>query len=89
MRDRKTFHDRRLSENSVTIVKHLMHQEGNSLSFVDFQRKFPSTGFDFLTHHGLISSIGTYQKKIRATDENTPSKTGFKTIGEIYSVNQF
>ena len=48
MREAKTFQDRRLSEKGVTI---LMSEEGNGLLFavVDFQRKFPSIGLDFLT----------------------------------------
>ena len=63
MRDKKTFHDRRLSENCVTMVKHLMDEEGNILSFADFHERFPIVGFDFLTYHGLVSSVMTYQKK--------------------------
>ena len=55
LRDRKTFHDRCLFEKGVTMVKHLMHEERNILSFVDFLRKFPSIGLDFLTYQGLIS----------------------------------
>ena len=30
VRDNKTFHDRRLSENCVTMVTHLMDEEGNA-----------------------------------------------------------
>ena len=36
VRDRKTFHDRRLSENCVTMVTYFMDEEGNILSFADF-----------------------------------------------------
>ena len=54
MRDKKTFHDRRLSENCVTMVKHLMDEEGNILSFANFHERFPNVGLDFLTYHGLV-----------------------------------
>ena len=47
MRDRKTFYDRRLSENCVTMVKHFKDEEGNILSFADFQESFPKVGLDF------------------------------------------
>ena len=63
VRDKKTFHDRRLSENCVTMVKHFMDEEGNILSFADFYERFPNIGLDFLTYHGLVSSVMTYQKK--------------------------
>ena len=58
---KKTFHDRRLSENCVTMVKHFVDDEGNILSFADFQERFPNVGLDFLTYHGLVSSVMTYQ----------------------------
>ena len=57
-RDKKN-HDRRLSENCVTMVKHLMIEEENILSFADFHETFLNVGLDFLTHHGLVSSIMT------------------------------
>ena len=60
VRDRKTFHDRRLSENCVTMVKHFMDEEGNILSFADFYERFPNMGLDFLTYDGLVSSVMTY-----------------------------
>ena len=63
VRDKKTFHDRRLSENCVTMVKHLMDEEGNILSFADFLERFPNVGLDFLTCHGLVLSVMTYQKE--------------------------
>ena len=63
VRDKKTFHDRRLSENCVTMVKHLMDEEGNILSFADFLERFPNMGLDFLTYHGLVPSVMTYQKE--------------------------
>ena len=56
-------HDRRLSENCVTMVKHLMDEERNILSFADFHERFPNVGLDLLTYHGLVSSVMTYQKK--------------------------
>ena len=62
---KKTFHDRRLSENCVTMVKHVMDEEGNISSFADFHERFPNVGLDFLTLHGLVSSVMTYQKKIK------------------------
>ena len=45
------------------MVKHLMDEEGNILSFADFHERFPNMGLDFLTCHGLASSAMTYQKK--------------------------
>ena len=60
VRDKKTFHGRRLSENCVTIVKHLIDEEGNILSFADFHERFPNMGLDFLIYHGLVSSVMTY-----------------------------
>ena len=60
MRDRKTFHGRRVSENCVTMVKHFMDEERNILSFADFQERFPNVGLDFLTYDGLVSSVMTY-----------------------------
>ena len=33
------------------------------MSFADFQESFPNVGLDFLTYHGLVSSVMTYQKK--------------------------
>ena len=63
VRDKKTFHDRRLSENCVTMVKHLMDEEGNILSFANFHERFPNVGLDVLTYHGLVLSVMTYQKK--------------------------
>ena len=59
LRETKKNHDRRLSENCVTMVKHLMIEEENILSFADFHETFPNVGLDFLTHHGLVSSIMT------------------------------
>ena len=38
-----------------------MDEEGNILSFVDFHERFPNVGLDFLTYHGLVSSVMTYQ----------------------------
>ena len=63
VRDKKTVHNRRLSENCVTMVKHLMDEEGNISSFADFHDRFPNVGLDFLTYHGLVSSVMTYQKE--------------------------
>ena len=40
MRDRKNFHDRSLSENCVSLVKHLMDEAVHILSFADFQERF-------------------------------------------------
>ena len=40
-----------------------MDEEGNILSFVDFHERFPNVGLDFLTYHGLVSSVMTYQGK--------------------------
>ena len=56
---KKTFHDRRLSQNYVTMVKHLMDNEENIFSFADFHERFPKVGLDFLTYHGLVSSVMT------------------------------
>ena len=63
MRDRKTFHDRSLSENCATLVKHLMDEAVHILSFADFQERFLNVGLGFLTYHGLVSSVMTCQKK--------------------------
>ena len=60
---KKKKNDRRLSENCVTMVKHLMDEERNILSFADFHERFPNVGLDLLTYHGLVSSVMTYQKK--------------------------
>ena len=38
------------------MVKHLMDEEGNILSFADFHERFPNVGLDFLTYQGLVSS---------------------------------
>ena len=48
---------------TVTMVKHFMDEEGNILSFPDFHERFPNVGLDFLTYHGSVSSVMTYQKK--------------------------
>ena len=56
---KKTFHDRRLSQNYVTMVKHLMDNEENIFSFADCHERFPKVGLDFLTYHGLVSSVMT------------------------------
>ena len=40
-----------------------MDEEVNILSFADFQERFPNVGLDFLTYHGLVSSVMTYQEK--------------------------
>ena len=40
-----------------------MDEEGNILSFVVFHERFPNVGLDFLTYHGLVSSVMTYQGK--------------------------
>ena len=56
-----TVHDRRLSENCVAMVKHVMDKEGNILSFADLHERFLNVGLDFLTYHGLVSSVMTYQ----------------------------
>ena len=45
---------------TVTMVKHLMDEEGNILSFANFHERFPNVGLDFLTYHGLVSSVMTY-----------------------------
>ena len=42
-----------------------MDEEVNILSFADFQERFPNVGLDFLTYHGLVSSVMTCQKKKR------------------------
>jgi len=47
----------------VTLVKHLMDDEGNIFSFDDFHERFPKVGLDFLIYHGLVSSVMTYQKE--------------------------
>ena len=39
-----------------------MDEEGNILSFAEFQERFPNLGLHFLTYHGLVSSVMTYQK---------------------------
>ena len=65
VRDKKLFHDRRLSENCVTMVKHLMDEEGNILSFANFHERFPNVGLDFLTYHGLVLSINNIPEKRR------------------------
>ena len=45
------------------------------------EKKFPSTGLDFLTYHGLVSSIVTYQKKRSYEWEHCcPSRLGFKIM---------
>ena len=41
-------------------------------SFADFHEKFPNVGLDFLTYHGLVSSVMTYQKKTKFVSENSP-----------------
>ena len=74
-------HDRRLSENCMTMVKHLMDEEESILSFADFHKRFPNVGLDFLTYHGLVSSVMTYQKKnIYIVSENSalPLDSGSK-----------
>ena len=53
------------------MVKHLMDEEGNILSFADFHERFPNVGLDFLTYHGLVSSVMTYQKKAKFVSENS------------------
>ena len=55
----------------MTMVKHLMDEEGNILSFANFQERFPNVGLDFLTYHGLVSSVMTYQKKTKFVSENS------------------
>ena len=52
------------------MVKHLMDEEGNILSFAHFHERFPNVGLDFLTYHGLVSSVMTYQKKTKFVSEN-------------------
>ena len=47
----------------MAIVKHLMDNQGNILSFADFHERFPKVGLDFLTYHGLVSSVGQKKKK--------------------------
>ena len=37
------------------------------MSFADFHERFPNVGLDFLTYHGLVSSVMTYQKKEKET----------------------
>ena len=75
VRDRKkTFSDRRLSENCVTMVKHLIDEEGNILSFADFQEGFPNMRLDFLTYHRFVSSVMTCQEK------NKKIKIGVRTL---------
>ena len=32
------------------MIRHLMDEEGNILSFADFQERFPNVGLDFLTY---------------------------------------
>ena len=53
------------------MVKHLMDEEGNILSFANFHERFPNVGLDFLTYHGLVSSVMTYQKKAKFVSENS------------------
>ena len=48
---------------TMKMVKHLMHEEGNIWSFDDFHERFPNVGLDFLTYHGLVLSVMTYQKE--------------------------
>ena len=45
------------------MVKYLMDEEGNILSFANFHERFPNVGLDFLTYYGLVSSVMTYQKE--------------------------
>ena len=61
---------------TVTMVKHLMDEEGNILSFADFQERFPNVGLDFLTYHGLVSPVMTCQKKRRRRKKEELSLTG-------------
>ena len=42
-----------------------MNEEGNISSFADFQERFPNLGLDFLTYHGLVSSVITYQNIVK------------------------
>ena len=72
VRDKKLFHDRRLSENCVTMVKHLMDEEGNILSFANFHERFPNVGLDFLTYHGLVLSTNNIpENKTKFVSENS------------------
>ena len=48
-----------------------MDEEGNILSFADFYERFPNMGLDFLTYHGLLLSVITYQEKYKFKSENT------------------
>ena len=50
---------------TVTMGKHLMDEKENILSFADFQERFPNVGLDFLTYHGLLLSVITYQEKYK------------------------
>ena len=66
MRDRKTTitkNKKRLVIDAclkiVTMVKHLIDEEGNILSFADFQEGFPSMRLDFLTYHRFVSPVMT------------------------------
>ena len=43
------------------MVKHVMDEEGNILSFADFHERFSNEGLDFLTYHRLVSSVMTYK----------------------------
>ena len=45
------------------MVKHLMDEEGNILSFTDFHERFPNVELDFLTYHGLVSSVPGKKRK--------------------------
>ena len=41
------------------------------MSFANFHERFPNVGLDFLTYHGLVSSVMTYKKKAKFVSENS------------------
>ena len=45
------------------MVKHVLSEEEIILSFADFQGRLPNVGLDFLSYHGLVSSIMTTRKE--------------------------
>ena len=82
-----TVHDRRLSENCVAMVKHVMDKEGNILSFADLHERFLNVGLDFLTYHRLVSSIMTYQKnQIWEWEQYSPSWFRLKTVVSYFEM---
>ena len=69
---------------TVKMVKHVLGEEETILSFADFQGRLPNVGLDFLTYHGLVSSIMTTRKRKLIKNENTAlSGFRFKTMSVI------